>query len=127
MTKRSIYFNSFSNVHLGILALVVILSMLMAGYASAENVTGSGTQIRGNMGKNAELKAKPFTLKKDSSIAAAEDGGAGFWIEKQGGGTVKNFDNAKSAIGFQLGAGTYYVYPNLKQGRDSATVTLTFR
>jgi hypothetical protein len=108
-------------------ALVVILVLGLAGAAVAAEVSGSGTQIRGNAGRNAQLKAAPFSLAKSAKVVAAEDGGAGFWIEKQGGGTVKTFDKAKDAVGFQLGAGTYYVYPNLKPNQDSATVRLKFR
>ena len=114
-------------IHRTVLVLLVVLSLALTGLAVAADITASGTQIRGNPGKNAELKAKPFTLKKDSAIAAAQDGGAGFWIDKQGGGMVKSFDTAKSAVGFKLKAGTYSAYPNLKPGQNSATVTLTFR
>ncbi len=118
-----------------LLALLGLLPLAVHENAAAQRqtrsrddeTTGSGTQIRGSAGRNAQLKASPFTLKADAAIATVEDGGAGFWIEKQGGGMIKNFDKAKGAVGFRLKAGTYYVYPNLKAGQNSATVTVKFR
>ncbi|MCX7827989.1 MAG: hypothetical protein N2315_02150 [Thermanaerothrix sp.] len=112
-----------------IFALAALLVLALAASAMAGSATGSGTQIRGNPGRNAELKSTPFTV-PDGVTATISDGycnGDGFWIERNG-NLVASFSSVNEAKGFRLSPGTYMVYPNLKEGQikqDVAKVQIT--
>lgn len=103
-----------------ILALLAVTVAVLAG-----SLVASGSQTRGVPGRDAKLSGQAFTLPATATIGAVEGSGAGFWIEGQG-GLVRNFGSNGEAVGFQVAAGTYWVYPNLAQGKDEASVRVTF-
>ncbi|EHM10661.1 hypothetical protein TheveDRAFT_1543 [Thermanaerovibrio velox DSM 12556] len=112
-----------------ILALAALLVLSLAASAMAGTASGSGTQIRGNPGRNAELRATPFDVPRGvvATITNASCDGDGFWIERDG-NVIGTFKSAGDAIGFTLSGGTYRVYPNLKEGQfkqETARVQVT--
>lgn len=107
---------------------IIVLSLVMftALFAGAQTVTISGTQIKGSAGKNAELKCNPVKITKTMKIIKVEGNCNGFWIQKGGVVTNRFYDN-KKPVGTALKPGTYYVYPNLKSGSNSANVKITLQ
>lgn len=104
-----------------------LLIVMAVSVCFAATVVGSGGQTRGYSGHNAELKGQAFNLPADGSIVdIAGEGTAGFWIETRNGDLVANFNSFAEAQGYQLSGGTYYVYPNLRDGSNSAWVKVTF-
>jgi hypothetical protein len=93
---------------------------------SAQVVKISGTQTKGSAAKNAELKCNPVTITKTLTITKIEGDCAGFWITK-GSDIVFRFYDNKTPIGTQLVAGTYYIYPNLKANKNTASVTVSLK
>ena len=108
----------------GTIIAALAATFVLTSAAQAATVTASGRQVRAAAGESGELHGRSFALPAACTISAAtgtEE--AGFWIE--GVSTVK-FDTAAKAIGTVVPAGRYWVYPNLKRGAASATVTVTF-
>lgn len=109
----------------GTIIAALAATFVLTSAAQAAIVTASGRQVRAAAaGESGELHGRSFALPAACTISAAtgtEE--AGFWIE--GVSTVK-FDTAAKAIGTVVPAGRYWVYPNLKRGAASATVTVTF-
>lgn len=112
-----------------IFLLTAALVLSLAACALAGSATGSGTQIRGNAGRNAQLISTPFEVPpgvKATIVNVACDGD-GFWMESSN-GISQSFSSAGEAIGVKLPAGTYRVYPNLKEGQfkqETARVSVT--
>ena len=104
-----------------------LFMMMPASACFAEAIEGGGGQTRGYPGHNAELTGKKFTLPRPGNIIKVEgEGTAGFWIENtRNGSMVAQFDSFAEANGFALSAGSYRIFPNLKDGRDSAWVRIT--
>lgn len=106
-----------------ILGLVLGFSI---GMTNAQTYTISGSQTRGSgAGNNAKLNCQPVQITKNVKIVSVSGDNAGFWISK-GSVVIKRYwnTNDKSAIGVSLSPGTYYVYPNLKNNQNHATVTI---
>jgi len=112
MRKRSILLSLF---------LVLLIAVTAA---SAASVKGWGEQVRGSAGLNAQLTGDPFTVPNGvvGTISFVNCDGDGFWIQ---GSAHLVFNSASQANGARPKAGTYYVYPNLKQGQNRAGVTIT--
>lgn len=113
-----------------ILCLTLLLTLMFASSAcaAATVVAGSGKQLRGTPGHNAELHGQLFTLPRDGSITLLEgEGTAGFWIENARGYLVASFDSLAEAQGYDLPRGSYRVFPNLKENpkANSAWVRIT--
>ncbi|MCB9016174.1 MAG: hypothetical protein H6541_10300 [Lentimicrobiaceae bacterium] len=106
--------------------MIVLGIMLMVVALNAQNVTISGTQNKGNAGKNAELKSTPVKITKDMKIITATGDCEGFWIVKDN-AIVHQFYNLEKPIGTILKPGTYYIYPNLKRNMTSASITITLK
>ncbi len=108
----------------GILVSLLLCSTLAL---AATVVSGSGKQIRGNAGRNAEINGQLFTLPGAGTITNIESQGAsGFWIENGDGRLIINFDSINQAKGYNLPAGKYRVIPNIKDGYNSCSVNVTF-
>ncbi|MHC9538006.1 MAG: hypothetical protein AB9903_00655 [Vulcanimicrobiota bacterium] len=111
-----------------LIILSIILLEIVAGPASAVDITGSGSQTRGGPGKNAQLTGKPFVILQQSIIAEVKGNGKGFWIQDATDRSiVRRFDNNRDAINVLIPKGTYLVYPNLHAGQAMASVAVTFR
>lgn len=109
------------------LAIIVFLSLLSLQITNAATSI-SGKQTKGSAGQNAKLQCSPVTIASPKRIASVTGSNAGFWIMKGGSNVMKFYkSNDPSAIGKTLPAGTYYVYPNLKKGASTATVTITLK
>ena len=102
---------------------VVLAIVLIATAAFAGSVKGWGQQEKGFAGKNAQLKGEPFVVPDGvvGTISSVNCDGNGFWVQ---GAMQRNFVPASTAQGVQLKAGKYYVYPNLQQGQNTASVTI---
>lgn len=109
-----------------IIALLLVTALLVCSAAMAATVTASGKQTRGYGGSNAKLEAAPVTLPSTATITNVSFSGNGFWINDGYGNWIVSFYTVNEAKGYQLPAGTYAVYPNLKDGQSSAGVTVTF-
>ena len=107
-----------------VLLSFVLVAAVLATAAFAGNVKGWGEQVRGSAGSNAQLRGDPFTIPGGvvGTISTVACDGDGFWID---GAARLVFNTASQANGARLKAGTYYVYPNLKQGQSRASVTIT--
>lgn len=107
------------------LSLLFILILAGTGITAAQSYVISGSQTRGVPGRNAELKCQPVKITKTVTLKSVSGDNAGFWISN-GSSNVATFwkTNDPSAVGTVLKPGTYYVYPNLKQNQNTATVTI---
>ena len=107
-----------------ILLFVFLVLVIAVTAASAASVKGWGEQVRGSAGMNAQLRGDPFTVPNGvvGTISSVNCDGDGFWIQ---GSARLVFNSASQANGAKLKAGTYYVYPNLNQGQNRASVTVT--
>jgi hypothetical protein len=106
-----------------------LLTMILWSAVSfaVTTVVGNGRQSRGYPGHNAEIHGDLFTLPGTGSITGVDGRGAsGFWIEKESGDMVRNFNTLAQAQGYSLPAGSYRVIPNIKDGVNSCGVTVTF-
>ena len=112
MRKRSILLSLF---------LVLVFAVTDA---SAASVNGWGEQVRGSALMMTQLRGDPFTVPNGvvGTISSVNCDGNGFWIQ---GSAHLVFNSASQANGARLQAGTYYVYPNLNQGQNRASVTVT--
>lgn len=75
---------------------------------------------------NAELRCDGLTIARAMRIDSVSGFHNGFWIVR-GSKTEKAFWTGKyvpDAIGYIIKPGTYYVYPNLHQDCDTASVTI---
>ncbi len=109
------------------ITFVMAISMFFAHAVLGQTLYGE--QLRGTGStNNAKTLCKGITLTSTKTIAKITGDNAGFWIMKSG-TVIKRYykKNDPSAINFQLEPGTYYVYPNLKERQNKATVTLHFR
>lgn len=107
---------------------VIILALIFVSSVSyAATVSGSGRQSRGYPGHNAEISGQLFTLPANGTISNIDSQGAsGFWIEKESGEMVRNFDTIGESAGYSLPAGRYRVIPNIKDGFNTCWVNVTF-
>ena len=106
--------------------MILLSIMFLALSLSAQTVKISGTQTKGSAGKNAELKCNPVSITKTMSITKIEGDCQGLWIVKDN-LIIHKFWNNKAPLGTKLAPGTYYIYPNLKQRKNTATVTVTLQ
>ncbi len=91
---------------------------------NAQTIKISSTQTRGNNGMNAELKCRPVKITKAATIIKVEGDCLGLWIVRAD-KVTHTFQSNKKALGTVLEPGTYYIYPNLKAGKNTASVTVT--
>ncbi|MDG2004378.1 MAG: hypothetical protein P8J20_13710 [Novosphingobium sp.] len=98
-------------------------ALLTATPSLAGTITAGGSQTAGVAGRNASLSGQPVTLPAGCTIVSASGLNQGFWMQ---GTTRLLFDTMDSARGRAVPAGTYYVYPNLKPGTGTASVSVIF-
>ncbi len=106
--------------------MILFSIMIFTISLNAQFVQISGTQTKGSAAKNAELKCNPVTIAKTMTITKIEGDCEGLWIVKGSEIVFKFWDN-KTPIGTQLIAGTYYIYPNLKPNKLTASVTVSLQ
>jgi len=105
------------------LALTTVLCSISLT-AEAQTVILSGRQIRGSIMHPAELISKEITLNRSYQVTNVETSGDGFWFERNGqAGEV--IDSRVGAKGTILPAGTYRVFPTLRNGQNEASVKVT--
>lgn len=105
----------------------LVLASALSLAAAPGSVVAKGSQARGGPGKDAVLKADPVQVPSPGRIAEVTGAPSGFWIEDTNGRTVKSFEVAQQAVGFQLAPGRYRVLPNLKADTPKVSVTVTIR
>jgi hypothetical protein len=98
---------------------------LTAGYSQT---TLTGYQFK-RQEKDAVLECEGLKITRTMLIDSVQCDCDGFWIMKgaKGDKPVKAFWRKRvlhSAIGFELKPDTYFIYPNLKEDSDSASVTI---
>jgi len=107
-----------------ILTLFLLLPLF---YTSYSQTTLYGEQIRG-ANKNAQLVCEPIILTQTMKITKTEGENSGFWLEGQNGVIQSFYKDGNNffpeAIGYQLVPGKYWVYPNLVEGKEKATIKL---
>jgi len=110
---------------------VVIASILfIPSLLSAQDVIKlSGTQTRGNMGRNAQIHSSPVVLRKNRTVVSVSGYNRGFWINSKKYGKIASYykSNDRDVIGLVLERGTYYIYPNLGQRQSSGSVTIKLK
>ncbi len=99
--------------------LAIFFLITCSLYSQKVQLTGTQTQKQ-----NTELKCSPVSIHKSMVITKIEGDCEGFWIVKND-KTIHKFTNNKSALGTTLTSGKYYIYPFLKEGRKTASVTIT--
>jgi len=109
-----------------VFASFLLLLLTVNGY-SQETTTLYGEQVKGTAGKNAVLKCSGIKFTSSVTINDVTGDNAGFWISNKNGVLIINFDTMEEAIGYKLKKGTYYVYPNLRNNQNKATVTVSFQ
>ncbi len=105
--------------------IISILLILLSGLACSAQVSLSGYQERIPY-SNAQLRCEGLNIARAMRIDSVSGFHNGFWIVK-GAKTEKAFWSEKyvpDAKGYLLRPGTYYVYPNLRTGIDTASVTI---
>ena len=105
-----------------LLVIAVSLGLLSDLVTASGTLIASGEQTRGSAGHDSQLSGKAFTLASEATITSINCNGDGFWIEGYG----LMFQPASSAIGVIIPAGTYNVYPLLKNNQSSANVSVIF-
>jgi hypothetical protein len=105
---------------------ILVSIMIFTISLSAQVVKISGTQVKGSAAKNAELKCNPVTITKTMTITKIEGDCEGFWIVKDSKIIHQFWDNT-TPIGTKLAPGTYYIYPNLKPKKNTASVTASLQ
>lgn len=110
------------------MSLSLLAMLFLSTVASATTtVVGNGRQSRGYPGHNAEIHGDLFSLPAAATITAVDGRGAsGFWIERESGAMVRNFDSLGEAQGYSLPAGRYRVIPNIRDGVNSCGIAVTF-
>lgn len=106
----------------------MVVGCLMASSVWATNIVGTGSQLRGNPGRNAQLNGKVFNVPKNGAISnVSMNGTDSFWIERANGQQLATFGSMQQAIGYPLPAGSYRVLPNLRENpkAQSSTVSIT--
>jgi hypothetical protein len=104
--------------------MVIVALACTAAMAATVTITGQQTRGTGPL-KNAKLECTPVTLPSEGVISAASTTGDGFWINDGYGNWIVSFYNPGDAKGYRLPAGTYSIYPNLKQGQYNAVASIT--
>ena len=108
--------------------LPILFVLFGTGFISAQTYTLSGSQTKGAGTANAKLECKAVKITKQVKITSVIGDNSGFWLSKGSSVIAKYWkSNDSSAIGFVLKPGIYYVYPNLKQNQQKATVTLKLK
>lgn len=102
-------------------ALTVITS-LMASVSFCYAIEIRGTQIRGNAGRNAEIKSSPVKLSKPAKIDRIEGGKEGLCIQSPAEAPLCGMPD--ELRGMTLQPGSYTAYPNLPKGKDQYSVTV---
>ena len=113
-----------------VLALFMSVLTLQPALAANKNITTiTGTQTRGSIGRNASLHCTPVTITTPKKIISITGYNKGFWISNSRGKRIMSFykPNDSSAKGKTLPAGTYTIYPNLKDGANKASVTIKLK
>ncbi len=121
-----------------LLSLALLLAVsVSAGAAPREEgggnngqITISGEQIRGK-GMDGKLSSNPVFLSGTGKIVGVNStGGVGFWLEcKANCGKVKKlseWDNGNYQ-NWRIPPGSWAVYPNMREGLDKTSVTITIR
>jgi len=103
----------------------VILMVFLANTVDAQQYTIYGKQEKGTSTSNPQLTCTGIKLTKQVKIVSVSGSNAGFWITN-GKTMIKQYysPNDKSAVGYVLSPGTYYVYPRLQSTQSVATVTV---
>jgi len=102
----------------------IFLLSLISGICAAQTVV-SGFQRR-IPSENAELRCESLRIDRAMRIDSVSGYNNGFWIERNS-KVEKAFWTQRyvqDAIGYVLTPGIYNVYPNLRQGVDTASVTI---
>lgn len=111
------------------LLLCALFFTMIVNVAFSQEIVLEGKQYKG-IGENAILWSKPVKITRTKVIYDFSGNNNGFWITKNG-LDYKPFWSLKfaqeNAKGQKLTPGTYRVYPNLKQGCDSACVKLILK
>ncbi len=94
--------------------------LLSASLSSALEIRG--TQIRGNAGRNAEIKSATVKLVKSAKIVKIEGGKEGLCIQSPAETPLCGMPN--ELVGEVLKPGSYTTYPNLPKGVDQYSVTV---
>jgi ribosomal protein L2 len=103
--------------------LAAVTLMFSASVCSAIEL--KGTQIKGNAGRNAEIKSATVKLAKAAKITKIEGGKAGLCIESPAEAPLCG--EPKELIGKTLKPGNYTTYPNIPEGKESASVTVILK
>ncbi len=118
----------FVKISLFVFSLLAVILFLSQNESFAQTYTLVGKQIKGADGQNAQLICTAVKITKQVKITSVTGSNAGFWITN-GNYTIKQYwsPNDRTAIGFVINSGTYFVYPNLQNNQSTATVTLTLK
>lgn len=116
---------------ISITLIVVLLILGMSSAVFATDILASGRTTKGvRAGENDKLDAEPFTLQKEGTITAivAESGAWGFFIIRYDskGTIIYETLSSTAGIGRKFPAGTYLLYPHVRDGYREATITVRF-
>lgn len=101
--------------------LLAAMAMLMSATVCSA-IELKGTQIKGNAGRSAEIKSATVKLTKSAKITKIEGGKSGLCIQSPAEEPLCG--EPKELIGKTLKPGNYTTYPNIPEGRESASVTV---
>lgn len=111
--------------HAIVVVCVVFVLCLTSPVSAWADLTLSGSQTRG-MGTDGKLRCSGLQLPQGGVILSASDAGAGLWLQGPN-GQVLRFTPASKAVGAQLSAGVWYVYPNLPAKENTAGASVTIQ
>jgi len=122
------------NLSLVKVLITLIFIALFANNIFAQTYYLSGTQTK-KPGANSILKSNTVTITVDYKISKLSGTHDGFWLEKYTDSEAKSFEKyirfnyvdgvlSPKASTYILKPGTYKVFPNIKTGKNEASVKL---
>lgn len=119
--------------------MVLLVSCLVLGIVSSVGAQGktrleaSGHSVRISDGSGSvTLSGEPLVIPEglEYIVTGVEGDNAGFWIQENkpsdGVQPLAHFNSNKSALGYKLLSGTYYIYPVVSQYGFKANVRVRF-
>ena len=115
--------------------LLTILIFIFIGLASSDSnaqdtFTLVGYQYAGSgPGDDATLECDGMEVHRTIAVIGIYGDNDGFWITDGTGSVLARYwyPNDESALGLQFSPGTYYIFPNLREGQSSASIKLEFQ
>ena len=112
--------------------LFLVFLIMFAGLTTSESSAQDYYYLNGyqssGYGTDAALECDGIIIYRTLTVVDINGSNAGFWVT-DGSNVLARYwnSNDSDALYLQFEPGTYYVYPNLRDGQSEATVQLVFQ